>query len=53
MKKIYLQPYIEFEEIEEELLYTPSVESEGTTPENKTQGPEGGEEIGDGSEFDW
>ena len=60
MKKIYLRPYIEFEDIEDELLYQASVQSEDTTPETGgtsggTQGPGGGEEIGDDPEggFDW
>jgi len=39
MKKKYIQPSAEFEEIEDELLYKASWESETTTPENPTVGP--------------
>ena len=57
MKKIYLKPSAEFEEIEEILLEPVSVESESVAPETEgqTQGPGGGTEVGDGpeSEFDW
>lgn len=57
MKKIYLKPSAEFEEIEESILYQASVESESVAPETggQTQGPGGGEEIGDDPEggFDW
>ena len=38
-KKRYIQPEAEFEEIEDELLYKASWESETTTPENPTVGP--------------
>lgn len=50
MKKIYIKPLAEFEEIEESLLYQPSVKSETTTPENPTDGP-GTEEGSD--DDDW
>lgn len=57
MKKIYLKPSAEFEEIEESILYQASVESESVAPETggQTQGPGGGSEIGDDPEggFDW
>ena len=39
MKKNYIKPLAEFEEIEESLLYDASVKSETTTPENPTVGP--------------
>lgn len=39
MKKNYIKPLAEFEEIEESLLYEPSYKSETTTPENPTVGP--------------
>ena len=51
MKKIYLKQCVEFEEIEESLLYQPSIKSEGTTPENPTDGPTT-EEGGEGGD-DW
>ncbi len=38
-KKRYIQPEAEFDEIEDELLYKASWESETTTPENPTVGP--------------
>lgn len=57
MKKIYLKPSAEFEEIEESILYQASVESESVATETggQTQGPGGGSEIGDDPEggFDW
>jgi len=53
MKKRYIQPEAEFDEIEDELLYKPSYESETTTEENKTTGPTTGEDIGDDDEWDW
>ena len=57
MKKIYLKPSAEFEEIEEILLEPVSVESESVAPEEggETPGPGGGTEVGDDPEggFDW
>ena len=57
MKKIYLKPLAEFEEIEEILLEPVSTESQSVAPEEggQTQGPGGGSEIGDNPEggFDW
>ena len=57
MKKIYLKPLAEFEEIEETLLEPLSTESQSVAPETggQTQGPGGGSEIGDDPEggFDW
>lgn len=57
MKKIYLKPLAEFEEIEEILLEPVSTESQSVAPETggQTQGPGGGSEIGDDPEggFDW
>jgi len=38
-KKRYIQPEAEFDEIEDELLYKASWESETTTKENPTTGP--------------
>ena len=57
MKKIYLKPSAEFEEIEESILYQASVESQSVAKETEgqTPGPSGGSEIGDNPEggFDW
>ncbi len=53
MKKKYIQPSAEFEEIEESLLYEPSILNQDTTPENHTQGPETGTDIGDDDDWDW
>ena len=50
MKKIYIQPEVEFDEIEESLLYEPSVQFESTTPENVYTGP--GKEEGSDDD-DW
>ena len=50
MKKRYIQPSAEFEEIEESLLYQPSIKSETTTPENPTDAP--GKEEGSDDD-DW
>ena len=49
-KKRYIQPEAEFDEIEDELLYKASWESETTTPENPTVGP--GTEAGS-EDDDW
>ena len=57
MKKIYLMPLAEFEEIEESLLYVPSWESQNAATEEKgkVEGPTTGTEVGDNPEggFDW
>jgi len=56
MKKRYIQPEAEFDEIEDELLYKASWESETTTKENTTKGPATGEDISDDDdddEWDW
>ena len=57
MKKIYLKPLAEFEEIEESLLYVPSWESQNAATEEKgkVEGPTTGTEVGDNPEggFDW
>ena len=57
MKKIYLKPLAEFEEIEEVMLDPVSTESQNVAPElgDQTPGPSGGSEIGDDPEggFDW
>ena len=57
MKKIYLKPSAEFEEIEETVLFQPSVESQSVAKEaaGQSQGPSSGEEIGDNPPggFDW
>ena len=57
MKKIYLKPTAEFDEIEETVLFQPSVESQSVAKEaaGQSQGPRSGEEIGDNPPggFDW
>lgn len=35
MKKIYLKPFAEFEEMEESLLYQPSIEKKYTTDDDE------------------
>lgn len=51
MKKKYIQPSAEFDEIEESLLYEPSVKSESTTSENNYEGPGSEEGSGEGGWF--
>ena len=53
MKKIYLKPFAEFEEIEESLLYQPSYEKEKTDPSNPSTPITTGEDIGDNPEGGW
>ena len=51
MKKKYIQPSAEFEEIEESLLYQPSIKGEATTKENTTEGPTSEEGSSEGGWF--
>lgn len=55
MKKIYLKPTAEFDEIEETVLFQPSVESQSVAKEalGQSQGPVSAEELTDASTFDW
>lgn len=48
MKKIYLKPFAEFEEIEESLLYVPSVTKEETDENIPSTPITTGEDLGDG-----
>ena len=51
MKKKYIQPSAEFEEIEESLLYQPSIKYKNTTTENTTTGPTSEEGSSEGGWF--
>ncbi len=55
MKKIYLKPFAEFDEIEEDLLYAPSVTKEKTDKNNPSTPITTGEDLGDeeGKEGGW